>query len=332
MKIISVLRTTPGLDEFPLFKYLSTFEFDYMNFDDRIYVNHEVFGFYQRLNRAMLRSSSTVGFNKLLQQYILTMKPHIFLYFKAASINYNTIAMANKLGCETIGIYPDLDPSVHGSEYLKAIKYTKKFYHTKPNHADYYNSLNVNSRILGPIYDEGLASSIQEPDLQLGVTFVGHHSAGKQKFLSELSSKYSGTITIFGERWQKDMFKRASANVVVHPSIYGVAVQEVYRRSLCVLGLLQERISKNVGGDEITARTIQVPIYGGLLLHPKTKQADRVFSYVPEILYDSVQDLLEMIYQLQRSPQMRLDLFSKQTSCASCHGTGAKRFIQGLTH
>jgi hypothetical protein len=258
------------------------------------------------------------------------MRPDIFLYFKAASIHGETISMANGLNCRTICIYPDLDPAIHGIKYLEALKHTKILYHTKPNHIDYFKKLNKNSAALGVVYDEELTSNIEAHDPQLGVVFVGHHSTGKQKFLCELSLSYTGTITIYGDRWSNDMFRQARSNVVVHPAIYGSVVQEVYRRSLCVLGLLQERITNHVGGDEITARTIQVPIYGGLLLHKRTEQVERVFSDTPELLYDNVQDLCEKILELQSSPQMRLNLSQKQKTCAIRNGTGAREFIQGL--
>src|SRR5262249_22243616 len=179
--------------------------------------------------------------------------------------------------------------------YLEAAKEFDEFLHTKPNLIQYFRrNVNCRARLINPLYDAACVAEVQPVDPDIGVSFVGHHSKGKQRTLSTFARQYRGTLTIVGDRWVRSMFDGSSARVRIFPAVYGPPVYEIYRRSACSLGLLQESFSSRTPGDEVTARTVLVPAYGGLLLHARTPAAERLFGGCSGVLFDSIEHAVSL--------------------------------------
>jgi hypothetical protein len=230
---------------------------------------------------------------------------------------------------KTIVMYPDLDPFVHGDEYVSAIHQADQLFHTKPNLVDFFSdSVNPRSNLIGPLYDPDYSQTISPADPNIGVSFVGHYSPGKANSILELARVYDGRISIFGDGWKKDTFNNTLADIRVNSALYGESVNLIYRKSICVLGFLMESVSERNTGDEITSRSILVPAYGGLLLHKKTPSAKNFLGYPDEVLYESTIDLCQKIKYIRDNPIYREKLANQQSALARKTGTDAAKFIQ----
>mgnify|MGYP000191263692 CR=1 FL=1 len=65
-----------------------------------------------------------------------------------------TVLLAKKYNAKIIVIYPDLEPKIHGKDYLTLLKSVDLFIHTKPNLKDYFNTLNKNTICVNPFYSK----------------------------------------------------------------------------------------------------------------------------------------------------------------------------------
>ncbi|PRY84716.1 glycosyltransferase family protein [Donghicola tyrosinivorans] len=327
--VLSLLRTSSGLDEYPLFRALVSSDLDVVNFDDRLYCWHEVPTKSHRLARRWNRRALATALDERLIYYLEKTRPTHFLIFKSPSLSRKVVLAAKSVGAKTVGIYPDLDPAVYGAEYVDALSEIDLFFHTKPNLSDYFrDSINKYSQAIGPFYDPALVAPIAQADPEIGVSFIGHHSPGKEQSIAEFASLYSGRVSIYGDRWSANMFRNAKADIVIHPALYGRAVNDVYQRSTCVLGLLMEAVGAHGTGDEITSRTILVPSYGGLLLHKKTPTAAAIFGDHDDLMYENAEDLAEKVKRLESDPNRRTNLASIQQALALLAGTDAQSFIK----
>lgn len=329
--IISVLRASEGLDDYSLYKSLVTSGVDLVNFDDRIYCWHDAPTAFHRFARRLSRGALAKAFDEQLMYYLNSMRPSVFIFFKASSISLDVIKLAKSQGTKTIAIYPDLDPAVHGASYVKTLAEADILFHTKPNLIEYFSTcINRNSSLIGPFYDPTQIGVISDPDYSIGVSFIGHHSKGKEESLWNFAARYEGTLSIFGDRWTDDMFAGCQGNVKLHPALYGKSINEIYRRSICVLGLLTDSVGEHSHYDEVTSRTISVPSYGGLLLHKRTPSAADFFEDNDDLLFHDTDDLLRKVENLKLRPLLRLELASLQQRMALQAGTNSKAFVEDI--
>jgi hypothetical protein len=329
--ILSVTRTTLGLDDNAIYLALLRTGRDVLNFDDRRYAWHEAPNWIHKVARRLNRSALGRAFNAELIMYIRACRPALFVVFKHAMLSKEVVLAAKSVGAKSVCIYPDLDPFVHGKRYVEAVREFDEFFHTKPNLVQYFRSeVNCRAKLVGPFYDPACIGDLQEIDPAVGVSFVGHHSPGKQRMLSAFARCYRGTLTIVGERWASAMFDTCSARVRILPAVYGPAVYEIYRRSVCSLGLLQESFSSRTPGDEVTARTILVPAYGGLLLHARTPAAERLFGARSGVVFDCVEQAVSLTKAIESDPGLRRRLAVEQQSQALAFGTNVDHFVAEL--
>lgn len=329
--IVSVLRTTPGLDDHALFMALLRSGREVINFDDRQFVWHEAPNMLHRIARRLNRLALGRAMNFELIKYILACRPSLFIVFKHPLLSRDVLEAAKSVGARTVCIYPDIDPLVHGPGYVAAATVFDDFLHTKPNLVEYFREhVNSRARLIGPFYDPASVGAVLPIDPNIGVSFVGHHSPGKQKFLGEFSRLYRGRLTVVGDRWSRFMFNKASANVHIHDAIYGLAAYKLYRRSVCSLGLLMESVSTRTSDDEVTSRTVLVPAYGGLLLHVRSKAAEDVFGTDSGVLFDTIEHAARLVQAIEADPELRSRLATQQQAKALAFGTDVNRFVQEL--
>ena len=290
-------------------------------------VGSRVASLVRRLNRPGLLQK----FNRDIRSYIEVMKPSHFIYFKADGLQPETIMAAKNVGAMTVGIFPDLDPRVYGKEYLSSLRETDFLFHTKPNLIESFQSqINTRVKFAYPFYDPSLIAGLLPVDDKIGVSFVGNWSPCKEKSLIEFSSLYTGNVSIFGEGWAGKDINRLSAKVSVNGPVYGSAVQNIYRRSICVLGLLMEKVSTYGKGDEITSRSILVPASGGLLLHQKTRAACDLFQESSSLLFSDIGHAVSLAEEIKGNNKLRIGLASKQQRDVLKKATNPETFLQNL--
>ena len=327
--VLTLLRTTPGLDDQALLRALILTGREILNFDDRLYSWHETPNFLHRAARKINRPALDALLNRTLVEQLKAAKPSHLIVFKCPSLRPETLKAAKRSGTRTVMVYPDLDPRVHGPGYLEAAALFDEFFHTKPNLTDFFRTrIHPRSRYIAPFYEpDWVSQPAKRPETGL-VSFVGHHSPSKEAALKSFAACYKGHLRVIGDRWVPSMFRGSRAKVQTSPALYGRAVVELQRNSLCSLGLLMESLGHGVPGDEITSRTITVPAYGGLLLHPRTDGAERIFGRGSPLLFSDMSGAAQKAAELEKDLPGRFRLAKEQQVKAVRSGTNAAIFIR----
>jgi hypothetical protein len=314
IRILSIFRTFEGYDETHFYSHFNALksnnEIAYINFDDTTFVDFQVATFTSRLVRKSIKKQQRIHFNKVIQDYIKSFKPNFIFCFKAHHLSSSTLLLAKEYNAKIIIIYPDLEPEVHGKEYLQVLKLADVFIHTKPNLKEYFSSLNQNTICVNPFFSIKQVQNIEPYDDTIGVSFIGHHSDGKQDTILGLNTNVETNISLFGDRWKQKL--KSHKNLKVNKPIYGPSVPEIYKRSLYVLGLLTEQLPAFKDGDVMTARSVQIPIYGGLVMHPRNPFSEDFFGSTHTMLFESVDELYVIHKQLESNLELRQALFKEQ--------------------
>lgn len=332
IKIISIFRTFNGLDDAYFYSHLNTLkdakQVEFINFDDTTFVDFQTTNFASRLARKMVRKKQIGHFNEVIVDYIESFKPNFIVCFKAHNLLSSTVLLAKKRNIKIVVIYPDLEPKIHGNDYLKLLKLADLLIYTKPNLKDYFETLSANSICVNPFYASSQIKKIIDYDPNIGVSFIGHHSKDKQKLITALSESIDSNITIYGDRWGGNIQK--THRLHVHPAIYGPPVAEIYQKSLFVLGLLTERLDSFKDGDVITSRSVQISINGGLLTHPRNLYSEQFFGIENTMLFDTIESVCEIHKRLLNDLELRQQLFEQQQAIVIKKGTNIELLINNI--
>ena len=306
MRVLSVLRGSAGLDEYPLLRALLAAGCDLINLDDRHYGFHEVPNAVDRAARRFNRAAYVHQINADLMRYVEAHRPQLMVLFKAPHVREAPVRRARAMGCRTVCIYPDLDPRVEGPGYLAMLRAVDEFCFTKPHLASAFRAtVRDDARVIWPLYSSEEVGEPGPVDPAIGVSFVGHHSPGKAHALRDFVHSYGRRVTVMGNGWRQLGAEFASADLHVHPALYGSVVRRIYRHSLCTLGLLMEGRLGGWGGDEVSSRSVLVPATGGLLLHPRNATAEALFGADCPVLYAGLDQAVAIATGLANSPEQR---------------------------
>lgn len=313
MRIVSVLRPQAGADEFPLFRLLLRRDQELINFDDRVFGFREVAGTGGRFVRRLERSGIKRRFNDELCRYIRNARPRLFVVFKGPHLEGRAVEAAKEVGARTVVIYPDLDPRLCGVNYIAAVRLAELFYSTKQNlQAEFTRHIREDARFITPPYSRVCLGGLRPAVRELGALFVGNYSQGKARSISAFGRRWRFPITIVGDGWEKSGRAFAGNNIRVVPPLFGPAVYELMRSAPFNLGLLMESISAGWEGDQVTSRSVVVPARGGVLLHPDTPIARRLYGAECEALFSDLEVAVQLGERLMRDPRWRERVFERQ--------------------
>tara|TARA_R110001583_G_scaffold69696_8_gene197580 strand:+ start:6701 stop:7750 length:1050 start_codon:yes stop_codon:yes gene_type:complete len=328
-KILSVFRTFEGYDESFFYSYLNELSckgnIEFVNFDDTTFIQFQISSMQSRLARKLIRKKQVILFNEVIREYITIYKPDLFIFFKANYLESSTLELAKLKKVKVIGIYPDLEPNIHGSDYIKVLNLADVLIHTKPNLANYFNTLNNNSICVNPFYSFRHLKKILPYNKAYGISFIGHHSVGKKDLIGEISLNLDENITIYGDRW-KGKFD-LDRNINVNNAAFGPPIYDIYRKSLFVLGLLTEKLDSFKDGDVLTARSVQIPALGGLILHPRNKYSENFFGDRHEMLFSNIDEISIIHENLLNDLNLRNELFESQKTTILEKGTQIEKLI-----
>lgn len=333
MKFLSLMRTSSGVDEFPLYRSLLSTDPDLVNFDDRNYGFHEAPSFIDRALRTLSRNALIEQFNADIQRSLRALRPDFFIAFKAPHLLPETVSQAKKLGAKCILVYPDLDPTIHGASYLDAIRLVDIFYYTKPNHINFFKkNIRQDAKLILPFYSNIECAKIEQADPALGVSFVGHFSQGKRRDLEIFRARIQANMTIIGSGWGGfDKAIEPRFNTSILEPIYGKAIRDIYRKSICSLGLLMESINNGLSGDEITSRSVLIPASGGVIIHPKNESSKALFGADCLGLFENLDEATELILEISQNTSLRKSISMAQQTQIVRNATCAEDFIARLT-
>ena len=333
-KVLSILRTFEGYDDSFFHSYLKVLSYnnviELVNFDDTTFSEFQTGSTKSRIARRLIRSDQNTHLNVTIKKYIKTFRPDIVIFFKASFLTSATIEAAKENGAQIFAIYPDLEPRVHGDDYLKVLKLSDYLIHTKPNLVEYFKSLNQNTICVNPFYSEKNVKVIEDYDKNLGISFIGHYSPVKKRSIDLISSSIDEKLTIFGAGWSGNTAKKN--NLQIHNSIFGPPVYQIYKKSLFMLGLLTEKLNGFTEGDVITARTVQIPAYGGLILNPRNSFSETFFGESHFMLYKDIKDVKRIYRTISNNLCLREKLFYEQQSNALKMGTSIEKLLNSMIY
>jgi len=333
-KIISIFRTFEGLDDSYFYSFLKKLgyvkQIEYINFDDTTYVQFNCNNFKSKTIRKIIKINQINYFNDTIKYYTKVINPDIFIFFKANYLSLDTLKLVKESGSLIIAIYPDLYPEIHGKNYLKVLKLADLLIYTKPNLKSYFNTLNKNALCVNPFYSLNNLQKILAYDNKVGISFIGHQTKGKKRELIGLSKIIKENISVYGDGWINK--NSTNKNLNFHKALFGFPVNQIYRKSLFVLGLLTEKQTGFIAGDVITARSVQIPAYGGLVLHKKNKFSEDFFGVNHKMLYDDFNDVKEIKEELLKDKKMRYLLFEEQQNIVLNKGTQIEKLMKKLIY
>lgn len=305
---LTVTRQQNGFDDAGFANAFERAGYDVVNFDDRTFLWYHAASPIERLARRALRKRQVAAFNSELQRYIDVCRPNIFFVFKGSAVSSATVDCARSAGARTVFFYPDLEPAVHGPDYVAALRQADGFFHTKPNLVEHMRStVGSNAEFTYPVYDAALVDNPVAVSGPARLLVVANHSPGKAALIEKIVRADVFDIEIFGNGWPNE----ETGRVRFGGPLFGPAVRNMQRSATAVLGLLTEQLDGFASGDTVTARSIHVPAYGGLLLHQFTDDARRLYDNDASLFRD-IDDLIDKMSMLSNSPDQRLVLATQQ--------------------
>ncbi|MGH9928217.1 MAG: CgeB family protein [Pyrinomonadaceae bacterium] len=240
------------------------------------------------------------------------LRPHLFFVFKGRYVTAEAIETIRKAGAVAINFYPDVSFMVHGRYIPAALPQYDWIFTTKSfGPADMERLLAVHhSSVLPPSYDPETHApvALDEDDAaryQCDVSFIGTWSPKKQQYLEQLQHERPEVrLRIWGSQWEN---ARGSLGLHIEGRhVLGVEYAKALIGSKINLAILSEARTGASSGDQITARTFQIPATGAFMLHERTEEfADYFREDVECACFHTVDDLVAKIAYFLGHPKER---------------------------
>lgn len=227
--------------------------------------------FVRDYNRAILEHLGNRGFDFLL-------------VFKGKHLFLETLEGFVKAGLPVYCMYPDVSFLDHGDDIWRCLPLYRCVFTTKSFHMD-DAKLRQRAQALR-LVSHGFDPDVHRPvelaprvraAYESDVSFVGCWSVKKQHLLTTLIQQRPGVnLRIWGPGWERagDTLERYWEG----RGAYGDELCLIYQASRINLGLLSEAGGGTAIGDQVTARTWQIPATGAFMLHEATDELERYFA------------------------------------------------------
>ena len=239
-------------------------------------------------------------YNQTILRHLNNRAIDFLLVFKGKFLQPGTVKRFTSCGLPAYCFYPDVSFLDHGGDIWDCLPLYDCVFTTKSFHlADAalrgrrkdlrLVSHGFDPAVHRPIHLSGNARAAYECD----VSFVGCWSPKKEQILRGLLDQCTGIdLRVWGPGW-------ARAGALVRErwqgrGAYGDELAAIYCLSRINLALLSEAGGGTRVGDQVTARTWQIPAAGGFMLHEHTAELERYFAPGSETgVFDSPDDLAE---------------------------------------
>jgi len=223
-------------------------------------------------------------FNRAIRQHSANRAIDFILVFKGKFVRPGTLREARGCGLPVYCFYPDVSFLDHGPGIWACLPHYDCVFTTKTFHVD---DPQVGARVMDlRLVSHGFDPDVHRP-LRLSrhgqaaytcdVSFVGCWSPKKQQILNGLLDQCAGIdLRVWGPGWA-----RATGPVRERwqgRGGYGDELSAIYCSSRINLALLSEPGGGTSVGDQVTARTWQIPASGSFMLHEETAELERYFN------------------------------------------------------
>ncbi len=223
-------------------------------------------------------------YNRAILEHLGNRGIDFMLVFKGKHLSPETLERFSMSPLPAYCMYPDVSFLDHGPNIWECLPFYQCVFTTKSFHMQ---DTNLRQRVK----DLRLVSHGFDPDVHrpveiapraqaayaCEVSFVGCWSAKKQHFLDELLRQNSRLrLRVWGPGWDRagELLQACWEG----RGAYGDELCLIYQASKINLGLLSEAGGGTTVGDQVTARTWQIPAAGGFMLHEATAELEHYFS------------------------------------------------------
>jgi spore maturation protein CgeB len=223
-------------------------------------------------------------FNRAIQRHLANRAIDFMLVFKGRHVHPRTVREARACGLPAYCFYPDVSFLDHGPHIWACLPHYDCVFTTKTFHLQ-------DPQVKARVMDLRLVSHGFDPDVHrplrlsprgqaayaCDVSFVGCWSPKKEQILNRLLDQCPGIdLRVWGPGWTRatgpvrDRWQGRGA--------YGDELSAIYCSSRINLALLSEPGGGTSVGDQVTARTWQIPASGSFMLHEETAELKRYFT------------------------------------------------------
>jgi spore maturation protein CgeB/peptidoglycan/xylan/chitin deacetylase (PgdA/CDA1 family) len=254
-------------------------------------------------------------YNRAILEHLGNRGIDFLLVFKGKHLFPETLERFTRSGLPAYCMYPDVSFLDHGANIWRCLPLYRCVFTTKSFHME-------DAILRQRVQDLRLVSHGFDPDVHrpvdlapraqaayaCEVSFVGCWSVKKQQILSALLEQRAGLdLRIWGPGWER-------AGELLQGrwqgrGAYGDELCLIYQASKVNLGLLSEAGGGTTVGDQVTARTWQIPASGGFMLHEATAELEHYFLPGREVgVFASPAELAEKTSWYLANEQVRREV------------------------
>lgn len=286
-----------------------------------------------RLARRLLQSRMIDEFNEAVLREASAFRPDMLFAFKGPFLKAQTLRQLKSMGVITIQFYPDVSFRTHGPFLAEALTEYDWVFTTKNfGLMDMAEQLGITqSSFLPHAFDPETHCPIplsKRDRAQYGcdASFIGNWSPKKEKVLRQVIALQPDIdLRVWGARRWAALGEAYQG----HP-VYGQEYAKAIRASSANIALLSEQREGASSGDQITARTFEIPGAGGFMLHERTEEAEQYFQDGKNcVFFDDAQDLADKIshYLAHDADRARIAAAGRARSLDSGYSTDDRAHV-----
>jgi len=253
-------------------------------------------------------------YNEQVLELASTLQPDIFLAFKGAYVQPETLRALRASGSTLYNYYPDTSAFAHGSLLPESLPlYDCVFFTKRFLDQDVRRRIDLrNSMFLAHGYDPELHRTweLDERDLdQFGheVGVIATYTEPKEELLQDLVTlRPNLDLQIWGNQWAEQSHSRKLQTFIKRAPLNGTSYAKAIRAFRINLAVMSGAVAGASRGDETTTRTYEIPACGGFMLHERTDEVLELFVEGEEMAcFESATELAEKIDYYLAHPEER---------------------------
>jgi spore maturation protein CgeB len=273
----------------------------------------------------LLRPLHLIAFNRAILDADSLLKPDLVAIFKGWGISPSTLDTLKHRNRLLIQYYPDVSLFTHGKWIPKCVPKFDYWFTTKSFGIEDVKKIShlPKSKLINHAFDPDvhrppIAELAQTEEFDCDVSFVGTWDKEKENELAELVCGIpSLRLKIWGGNWERAT-RPELAQSIQHTRVVGDLFAKSMHHSLINLALLSGQKEGASSGDQVTARTFQIPAVGGFMLHKRTPEALGLFSEDLHAAYfGNTEEMIAKVKHYLTNSSERETI--RQNGCLECH-------------
>lgn len=207
-------------------------------------------------------------------------QPDLVLVYKGANVKPETLDEIKKGNVPIVCIYPDVSLFDHGPFIPRCVKYYDYIFTTKKfGLKDLHDKFQYDKVSFFPhAFDPDIHRRFDLKNIEMmqyfdcDASFIGNYSLKKDKILATMKEKLPElNLKIWGGHWGRNQYNAIHKCIChrrIHGDLYALAIQH----SKINIAILSEQGGSASSGDQITARTFEIPACSGFMIHERTEE------------------------------------------------------------